>query len=171
MTSTKKLGGSYEITSDGKIFRTSRSVLRSDGQSRTLHRREMSCTDDGHGYRQISVYDGEGKRVCHKLHRLVAQNFLPNPLNKRTVNHKDGDKNNNTVDNLEWATDSENEVHAYRTALKECMKFEIDGKIYVCFWDVKQSLGYIERSRFYRGIKNKGYFIHKGVRISKVLSL
>lgn len=48
------------------------------------------------------------------LHRLVAKTFLPNPLNKRTVNHKDGDKSNNNVANLEWATQSEQNFHATR---------------------------------------------------------
>jgi hypothetical protein len=48
------------------------------------------------------------------LHRILAECFISNPENKRCVNHKDGNKENNNLNNLEWVTDSENQLHSYR---------------------------------------------------------
>lgn len=54
----------------------------------------------------------------YPLHRLVAEHFIPNPKGLTQVNHKDGNRLNNTVENLEWVSPSENVKHAYRTGLK-----------------------------------------------------
>ncbi|MCI8618344.1 MAG: hypothetical protein HFJ60_08980 [Clostridia bacterium] len=58
-----------------------------------------------------------GVRRCKKVHRLVAQAFIENKNNKTYVNHKDGNKQNNNSNNLEWVTPSENNIHAFRTRL------------------------------------------------------
>ena len=52
-------------------------------------------------------------KIPNYLHRIIAECFIPNPENKRTVNHIDGNKLNNAIDNLEWMTHSENHLHAY----------------------------------------------------------
>lgn len=59
---------------------------------------------------EVHLYKN-GIRKCLKVHRIVALSFIPNPLNKDTVNHIDGDRSNNTVQNLEWSTYSEQNIH------------------------------------------------------------
>ena len=65
------------------------------------------------GYPKASLF-AKGKRSPdkHRINRLVAKAFIPNPLELPQVNHKDGNKDNNSVSNLEWATNSENSRHA-----------------------------------------------------------
>lgn len=58
-----------------------------------------------------------GKTLTVNIHRLVALTFIPNPENKKEVNHKDGNKLNNHVTNLEWATTRENSIHAWANGL------------------------------------------------------
>lgn len=71
------------------------------------------------GWGYVSVKLGSGKkRYTRYVHKLIAETFIPNPENKPQVNHNDGNKTNNRVDNLYWVTYSENNEHAYRTGLK-----------------------------------------------------
>ena len=65
------------------------------------------------GYRFITI---KGKQI--PIHRIVAENFIPNIGNKPFVNHKDGNKMNNSVDNLEWVTQQENIEHSYKNKLQ-----------------------------------------------------
>jgi len=67
---------------------------------------------DKQGYKTIKLYDdGDGTYKRYKIHRLVAITYIPNPNNLLQVNHKDGNKQNNHVDNLEWVTPKENTQH------------------------------------------------------------
>jgi hypothetical protein len=75
------------------------------------------------GYCRVSLRKPKSS-IKYSIHRLVAEAFLPNPNNLPQVNHIDGNKLNNLVDNLEWNTRSENQKHAYRNRLQISLKGE-----------------------------------------------
>ena len=81
-------------------------IIKNDKTGRILKQTEKK---DGYLLATLSI---NGKRKLMYVHRLVAIAFVPNPLGKREVNHKDGNKSNNGVPNLEWVTSSENTHHA-----------------------------------------------------------
>ena len=74
-------------------------------------------TSKRNGYVYQMLYKN-GKEKLFRVHRLVAMAFLPNPNNLPQVNHKDGNKQNNSVDNLEWCEQSDNMKHAYKNGLQ-----------------------------------------------------
>lgn len=69
------------------------------------------------GYHNINIESDDKSKTSFRVHRIVAMTFIPNPENKLFVNHKDGNKSNNHVDNLEWCTHSENVRHAHANNL------------------------------------------------------
>lgn len=77
----------------------------------------LNLQDNGAGYLRVELWkDKTGKKTY--VHRMVAEAFLPNPLHKKEVNHKDSNPRNNAVENLEWVSSSENSRHAvYKGAL------------------------------------------------------
>lgn len=95
--------GNYFISDEGDIKNRQGLVLKPAKQSK--------------GYLSV-VLSFNDKRVTQLVHRLVAQHFIPNPLNLPQVNHKDGVKTNNNKDNLEWTNSSDNLKHAYSIGIK-----------------------------------------------------
>ena len=107
--------GLYQVSNLGRVKSLGRYVKK---RSKLAFQDErMLCSPkDKYGYLIVTLCR-EGKPKKKKVHRLVAQAFIPNPENKETVNHINGDKNNNTAMNLEWNTSTENLKHAYAVGL------------------------------------------------------
>lgn len=86
----------------------------------------LSTPEDNSGYKRVNLYV-DGVVVKKLVHRLVAEAFIPKISGLDYVNHKDGDKMNNVVSNLEWCTSSFNQHHAYDNGLKNLPKGEMNG--------------------------------------------
>lgn len=89
-----------------------------DGRIVNSRNHEKALQNSRDGYIVVNLYCN-GKESKKRVHRLVAETYIPNPDNKPDVNHKDGNKHNNSVSNLEWTTKSENMIHAYQTGLNK----------------------------------------------------
>jgi len=76
------------------------------------------------GRAMVELWKNNKKKHC-SVHRLIAIAFIPNEHNKPQVNHIDGNPLNNSIENLEWVTDSENKFHAYRTGLKKAKRMPV----------------------------------------------
>lgn len=97
--------GIYEVSDQGRIKRVR--PYNSTIAGHILLSRRNRC-----GYSQISLSKNSSAKT-KTIHRAVAEAFIPNPENKREVNHRDGNKENNLLSNLEWVTSSENQLHSY----------------------------------------------------------
>lgn len=115
----------YEITEDGKVF----SCLNSNNN---FKRRQLKFRTDKDGYFDVSlVCDKDGNRMPFRIHRLVTLKYLNNPNNYPVVNHKDSNKKNNKVENLEWCSIAYNTQHGYDNcayqSVKQVIATEPDG--------------------------------------------
>lgn len=106
-----------QISSKGRVRTEDRYVGCGNGQRLQRGQILKDCSDRD-GYRIFSFNSGDGRKTL-KVHRVVAQTFLDNPLNLPEVNHIDGDKSNNSLDNLEWCDKKENQQHAIKIGLRK----------------------------------------------------
>ena len=118
-------GYPYYVTEDGRVY----SLHSNKWVAISEHNNRKTATK----YRSVSLH-WKGKQKRALVHRLVAEAFIPNPENLPEVNHKDMDKSNNHVSNLEWCTHAENCQH-YRAKKRELdLAFDRDIRAGVHRW-------------------------------------
>ena len=108
----------YQVSNLGRIKSTKTKTIR-------------KATKNKNGYLYVDLW-GKGKRVKKTIHRLVAETFLDNKNNFTDINHKDGNKLNNKLSNLEYCTRSYNLKEAYRLKLRKKVKPMLNKKDYLC---------------------------------------
>jgi hypothetical protein len=97
--------GLYEVSNKGRI----KTLDKSRGHKEKI---KYILINNQTGYRQVLLCK-ENKKKTYKVARLVAQAFIPNKYNRKTVNHKDYNRINDNVENLEWMSSKENSIHSY----------------------------------------------------------
>lgn len=109
--------GLYQVSNFGHVRRLAHTVSIGRGNYRHLKKKVEKLHCDNSGYLYVGLLkNNKNKRL--RVHRLVAKAFIENKDNLPCINHKDGNKQNNRVDNLEWCTYSHNNQHAYDNGLK-----------------------------------------------------
>lgn len=106
----------YVVSNLGRIRSIDRTMIRRDGKPLTIHGKELTQIVSNAGYKRVHIRN-ETRGRWVSVHRAVAMAFIPNVDGKREVNHKNGDKFDNSVENLEWVTPVENARHKYATGL------------------------------------------------------
>ena len=99
---------SYSVSSHGRVKRTI--------QSRSNMPKILKPWIESHGYCQVELSNKDGQKTF-RVHRLVLSVFMGDPKKGQVCNHKDGDKQNNNIDNLEWCSSSYNMKHSYKNGL------------------------------------------------------
>lgn len=108
----KGFEGRYQVSNLGRVKSLARRMVIKD--------RILKPFGNNKGYECVHLWNIQHKELL--VHRLVAEAFIPNPSNKKEVNHKDGNSLNNKVDNLEWCTHSENMLHSFRVLGQRTVK-------------------------------------------------
>lgn len=109
----------YQVSNIGRVRSLDRYVVGNTGKHNSFRCGKVLTNNIGTtGYYRVNLTDPTtNKRTSRRVHRLVALAFIENPLNKKMINHIDGNKLNNKLENLEWVTRKENARHASETGL------------------------------------------------------
>lgn len=96
----KQIYDNYTINEDGDVF--------------NKYDKKLSPVDNGKGYLMVGLTLNSGKRIVKTIHRLLAEAYIDNPMDFSDVNHIDGDRKNNKLENLEWLSHGDNIKHSYK---------------------------------------------------------
>lgn len=106
----------YKISESGEVWSKDRMCVDSLGRKRFRKGQRIKPDIAPNGYYRVTLAKG-GKKKQKYLHRLIAEYFIPNPQNLPQINHKDGNKLNCKIENLEWVSVQDNVIHAYKNGL------------------------------------------------------
>jgi hypothetical protein len=121
--------GQYEISKLGNLRSVDRMIAHKSNSTMLRRGRPMRLNANKYGYVDVKL-GKNGLQKAYLVHRLVALAFLENQENKPQVNHKNGIKSDNRLDNLEWSSISENRIHAYRVLGSDCWLRHVKGNIW-----------------------------------------
>ena len=117
----------YQVSNMGEVKRLPKTIcnegLFGGKKCYKCEEKILKAHDNGRGYKIVTLTKKD-TRYTAKVHRLVAETFIPNPKNKSQVNHINGIKTDNRAENLEWATPKENAQHAIRMGLISKQDYE-----------------------------------------------
>src|SRR5258708_934258 len=155
MKPIKGYEGRYSITEDGKVF--IHDFIRIDGRKFPAKFKKTQIRIDGY---EVIGLTKNGKNKLLFVHRLVAETFLPHLSNLNIVNHLDGNRKNNKIENLEWTTSSGNSQHAFRVLGRkqwnEGKHIKTNNALENYFithdpWNKGKKIGYIPKMAFKKG--------------------
>lgn len=159
--------GYYEVSNTGKVKSLTRTIIDKNGVQYTYIGKEKTPSIANHGYYSVTLYK-QHQTKTFLIHRLVALVFLPNPNNLPFVNHKDENKLNNNVENLEWCSQEYN--NNYGTVNERKSQTLTQNSIIMCnknthepikeFFNVYKALEYLNKPRngngnIYKVLKNE----------------
>ena len=163
--------GLYKINKEAVIYSYQKSWKAGNGCVHYLPEKIVSQITDKLGYNKVHL-NKNGNRKSIAVHRLIALNFIANPENKKEVNHKNGIKSDNRIENLEWNTHQENIQHAHKTGLastkaavaKTSLKIKNNqtGEVYLSAEKAAKSMGISRRhllNMLYGKYKNNSSFV------------
>ena len=134
----------YEVSNDGEVKSTGITTKYADGRVITKPSKILKPYKTKNGYLNVYIYKNK-KPKCFGIHRLVAQVFIDNPNNLEQVNHINGDKQDNRVENLEWCTSSYNQYHAIKHGLKrskQINQYDLKGNLIKTWFNIGEITRY-----------------------------
>ena len=123
--------GDFKISNYGRCKSIDKTIIRKNGRKYTVVGKILSQSIDDRGYLRCSA---------GKLHKLVAEEFVPNPNNYNTVHHKDHNKLNNMADNLEWVdSEKHNKSHGGQHPCKTVYMYALDDKLLAIYQSTQEA--------------------------------